>query len=522
LSTLIEDRLALLEAQMFELQHTAGWDEDLTPQQALRHAAFRAISGTAGTSAADQMAAMQTELEAHGITVPPDFYDRLIAWLQLRLDSSTSDLNGLMVEWARAEGVDDAGEIGSFDPTPSTIVAAAASADDAEEVVSSGSVSIVGTSIVLQDDRIAGFRFDGVEIPQGATVASAWIQFTSASTIAGGGTAAAVVDIYGENTDDAAAFTTGAADISSRTQTSATVAWSLPESSGASAWTIGDRGTNQRTPDLAPIVQEIVDRAGWASGNAIAFTLQHDGGGLGSRVVVAQDDNAYKEAVLYVDWAETVETAGIVQDGLVAEWRFDEGAGQVLTDHTANGHQGRLGSATGTDAADPTWTAQGLSFDGGDFVEHDPVGIAGGAARTVLAVVKTAGTFGLEWPGTGPLFTRWTLRELSGKVRLEVAGAGHNTAFAIPPNGWFFVGATQATSNLNSCIVYFNGSAEAIPAAATINTGGNFSWARQVGGTVAMEAAYGLVYDRALSPAEVEQNRQALTAIMASRGITLP
>jgi len=93
----------------------------------------------------------------------------------------------------------------------------------------------------------------------------------------------------------------------------------------------------------------------------------------------------------------------IVADGSVAEWRFDQGAGQVLTDHTGNGHHGRLGSTTGVDAADPAWTAQGLSFDGGDFVEHGPVGISGGAARTVLAVVKPgpSATFGLEWPGTG-------------------------------------------------------------------------------------------------------------------------
>ena len=398
--TTTEDRLALLEAQVFELQNASGWVEDMTPQQASRHAAFRAISGTAGTLGGDQMAAMKTELEAHSTPVPPDFHGRLIAWLQLRLNSSNSDLNGLLVEWARAEGVDDAGVIGSFDPTPPTIVAVAASADDADEVVSSGIVSISGTSIDLQDDRIAGFRFDGVEIPQGATITSAWIQFTSAVTIVNGGTAAAVVDIYGEDADDAAAFTTDAADISSRTQTTATVEWSLPESSGASAWTIGDRGTNQRTPDLATIVQEIVDRANWASGNAMAFTFQHDGVGLGSRVVVAQDDDGYKEAVLYVDWTETV---GVVQDGLVTEWRFDEGAGQVLTDHTGNGHHGRLGSTTGADAADPAWTAQGLSFDGGDFVEHGPVGISGGAARTVLAVVKPgpSATFGLEWPGTG-------------------------------------------------------------------------------------------------------------------------
>ena len=216
----------------------------------------------------------------------------------------------------------------------------------------------------------------------------------------------------------------------------------------------------------------------------------------------------------------------VIQDGLVAEWRFDDGAGQVLTDSTGNGHHGRRGSTTGADAADPSWTAQGLSFDGGDFVEHDAVGISGGAARTVLAVVKPgpSATFGLEWPGAGTNLQRWTLRNLGtpAKIRLEVAGAGHTTAFDVPAGAWMFVGATQAGSDLNSCIVYLNGSAEAVPVSATLNTQGNFVWGRQNGSPVAMEAAYGLVYNRALSPAEVEQNRQALKAILASRGITLP
>jgi hypothetical protein len=216
----------------------------------------------------------------------------------------------------------------------------------------------------------------------------------------------------------------------------------------------------------------------------------------------------------------------IVTAGLLAEWRFDEGAGQVLTDFTGNGHHGRLGSTTGADAADPSWTAQGLSFDGGDFVEHGTIGISGGTARTVLAVVKAgpSATFGLEWSGVSGNFKRWTLRNIStpAKIRLEVAGAGHTTAFTVPAGTWMFLGATQSSSNLNSCIVYFDGSSEAVPVSATLDTQGNLVWARQSTAAVTMEAAYGLVYDRALSPAEVEQNRQVLKSILAGRGITLP
>jgi hypothetical protein len=237
--------------------------------------------------------------------------------------------------------------------------------------------------------------------------------------------------------------------------------------------------------------------------------------------VSAFDGASNESARSAPDSATTLQA--IVQAGLVAEWRFDQGSGQVLTDHTSNGHHGRLGSTTGADAADPTWTAQGLSFDGGDYVEHDTVGISGGAARTVIAVVKpsVALALGLEWPGTGPTFTRWTIRDSSGKIRLEVSGAGHNTAFSLA-NSWCFVAVTQASSNFNSCIVYFNGSSEAVTASATLDTRGNFFWGRRVGSSVAMEAAYGLVYNRALSGAEVEQNRQVIKSLLAGRGITLP
>ena len=61
----------------------------------------------------------------------------------------------------------------------------------------------------------------------------------------------------------------------------------------------------------------------------------------------------------------------IVQDGLVAEWRFDNGAGQVLTDY-ADGHHGQLGVDAGA-ANDPAWVTGGLSFTGLHASEFDCV-----------------------------------------------------------------------------------------------------------------------------------------------------
>lgn len=213
----------------------------------------------------------------------------------------------------------------------------------------------------------------------------------------------------------------------------------------------------------------------------------------------------------------------LVQDGLVAEWRFTDGAGQQLTDASGNGHHGRLGSTSGADSDDPTWTPQGLSFDGDDFVEHGTVGDFGATPRSLLAVVRTGAEFGVEWLGDGSLFTRWTLRSKNGVVRLEVAGAGHSSTFTVPIDAWFFVAATQSTDNLDSAIIYLDGEFEAVTTSSDpLDTRGNFSWARQNNSSVAMEAAYGLVYDRALSAEEVEHNRQVLKEILAGRGIALP
>ena len=36
-------------------------------------------------------------------------------------------------------------------------------------------------------------------------------------------------------------------------------------------WNLGEAGDNQKTPDLAAIVQEIVNRPGWQSGNSLYF-----------------------------------------------------------------------------------------------------------------------------------------------------------------------------------------------------------------------------------------------------------
>jgi hypothetical protein len=58
----------------------------------------------------------------------------------------------------------------------------------------------------------------------------------------------------------------------------------------------------------------------------------------------------------------------IVAAGLIAEWRFDQAAGQTLTDYSGNGHHGHLGATAGAEAEDPSWATSPvrLEFDGID------------------------------------------------------------------------------------------------------------------------------------------------------------
>ncbi|MGD8941494.1 MAG: VWA domain-containing protein, partial [Gammaproteobacteria bacterium] len=112
----------------------------------------------------------------------------------------------------------------------------------------------------------AGIRFQNVTIPQGAIITKAEIVFTVKER----GKGDLNMDIYGDAVDDSLQWseTTGQ-HVTDRTQTTAKVDWN----------NIENRNLNRTvtTPSLIPVVQEIVSRGGWTSGNDLAFMLFVDG-----------------------------------------------------------------------------------------------------------------------------------------------------------------------------------------------------------------------------------------------------
>lgn len=133
-----------------------------------------------------------------------------------------------------------------------------------------------------------GLRFPGVNIPPGAIVTTAWIQFEADKSNSGTST----LTLRGEKSANAATFTTAANSITNRPVTTASASWSPP------SWTQGDRGAAQKTTELKTIVQEIVNQGGWSAGNAMVFIID----GTGTRTAEAAESGAAKSPQLHLEW----------------------------------------------------------------------------------------------------------------------------------------------------------------------------------------------------------------------------
>jgi hypothetical protein len=126
------------------------------------------------------------------------------------------------------------------------------------------------------NDATAGLRFTDLFIPQGIKIENAYIQFTAKEVDTG----YCKLHIRGHDVDNS----TSAEDALNEWEpvTSAEVIWEPPD------WiTIGAAGTDQRTPDLSSIIQEIVNRPGYTINSAI--TIIFTGEGTGQRTAVSYE-----------------------------------------------------------------------------------------------------------------------------------------------------------------------------------------------------------------------------------------
>jgi len=148
--------------------------------------------------------------------------------------------------------------------------------------------------------QLIGLRFQGLDIPVGATITEAYLQFTTGDN---SNIDPSNLTFHGEATDNPGSFQNSSNDISNRPLTSASANWTPPN------WnTIGEAGSAQQTIDLSAIVQEVVDRPGYASGNSIVFIVS----GTGRRTIIAYNKNPTQAAQLCVSFDTTANSSPVV------------------------------------------------------------------------------------------------------------------------------------------------------------------------------------------------------------------
>ncbi len=184
----------------------------------------------------------------------------------------------------------------------STTALIKAGRDDAEES-KRGSVYFTSRDLDLGEDRqTIGLHFAEVNIPAGATIQKAHVAFVAKQS----DSKATNLQVGAEAADNAAAFTDTRNNISSRTATSAKVAWNnVPE------WKKNER---YWTPDLSTVIQEIVNRGGWSANNAINIMVT----GTGEREAWAYDGSVSLAPVLYIEYSTSATTVAAAGSNMAA------------------------------------------------------------------------------------------------------------------------------------------------------------------------------------------------------------
>ena len=138
---------------------------------------------------------------------------------------------------------------------------------NAQERVSNGAVTVLGnTTLYLGSNNagtaytvLSGVRFENINLPRGAHVVDARIEFTANAADSG----SVVFQVAAENVGNSSAFSADASSISNRSRT-ATTSWTPTSWAQNSVYT---------TSNLASAVQTVLDRGDWNPRNAMSFII---------------------------------------------------------------------------------------------------------------------------------------------------------------------------------------------------------------------------------------------------------
>lgn len=220
--------------------------------------------------------------------------------------------------------------------------------DDAEENNNGKSFNFDSSDLELIDDgggdtSEVGIRFNGIQLAQGVQIESAYLEFTAKDSTS----APTSLTIYGHDTDNSPAFASGVDTVTNRPKTTS-VTWGNVEE-----WVAEGK---YRSPDITPIVQEIVNKDLWFTGNSMAFIF----GGVGLRRAYAFNTDISNKAPRLVirsrGMSKGERTARDEMLTIVDEMQMKEGTSIVDTYYEAvkyfRGEEVLYGARRGEDSTD--------------------------------------------------------------------------------------------------------------------------------------------------------------------------
>jgi len=182
--------------------------------------------------------------------------------------------------------------------------------DDMEQFLYDGRMTPGGHYLSMgrasNASQLVGYRFQALDIPSGATITSAALEFTAVSSDSG----ASELTIYGHDVGDAPTIGTRNKYLEDlpRTSNASRVTWE-PE-----PWTTE---RIYQTPDISDIVQEVVDRADWCGSQAMGFIVE----GTGERAAYSYNNSPSRAAILRLTYDSTSipATKGCVTKSAIAQ-----------------------------------------------------------------------------------------------------------------------------------------------------------------------------------------------------------
>ncbi len=150
----------------------------------------------------------------------------------------------------------------------------------------------------VSEGYYAGYRFNDIAIPQGATITTAYLVLTQYTSYA---SAQPILKVAAQDIDDSPTFSSGNGPMDRSGQlTTAQIDWTPAA---------GTSDVQFQSPDITSVVQEVINRAGWVSGNSLSIILAPNEAAVDHRRRSwAYDGSPPKAAQLILDYISYTPT----------------------------------------------------------------------------------------------------------------------------------------------------------------------------------------------------------------------